>query len=257
MSRFDHIAESYERALARYPEARTDEREILRLLDVRGHERVLEISSGSGFLTVLLAPLLRGGGSVLCYDVAEGMVKLAREKLRARGLDNVAFHLGTDASLPGLESGTFDKAVCLGGFHHVEDPVRLFRAVARLLRPGGTFVVGDFADDSPVQRYFDERVHQHTATGHQGLFLSRSQMVNLGRFAGLDVISVSRRIAPFSFASRAGVAEFYQLVHGLDQSLDEVLRDVEEVLGVEERDGALIVPMDYVYAKYQKPEQPA
>ena len=58
-TRFDVIASSYEKALSLYPNARTDAEEVLKLLDVKDDETVLETTAGTGYLTMQLSRLLR------------------------------------------------------------------------------------------------------------------------------------------------------------------------------------------------------
>ena len=250
-TRFDVIGKSYEKALELYPQARTDAEDILKLLDLQGSETVLEISCGSGYLSMQLSPLLKEG-NLIAQDVSPIMMELNQQKVKERKLKNVHFYRDENMALPELEDSSIDKAVCLGGFHHIEEPVKLFRTIRRVLRKGGVFVVGDFADHSPIQRYFDERIHLLTDTGHQGLFLTESQMVNFARFSNLNVVSLERKIAPFYFQSKNDVGIFYQLVHLLQQSPAETEKEVGDYMGIKQENGRFVVPMDYIYAKYQK-----
>ena len=47
----------------------------------------------------------------------------------------------SDLRAPGLADGAFDVVLALGVLHHTPDPRAAFRAVARLVRPGGAVVV--------------------------------------------------------------------------------------------------------------------
>lgn len=250
-TRFDIIARHYEKALALYPDARTDQNEVIKLLDIEGSEMIFETTCGTGFLTERIAGLLKSG-KVISHDISAPMVELAKKKIEAKNITNVRFYITDNMLFPEIADNSIDKAVCFGGFHHIEEWVKLFRSIRRILKDGGIFVIGDFADNSAVQRYFDERIHVLTDTGHQGLFLSESQMINLSRFAGLKVVSVERKAVPFVFVSKDDAGVFYNLVHNLNQCLLETLRDIENYMGFEERSGKLAVPMDYIYAKYRK-----
>ncbi len=250
-TRFDVIASSYEKALSLYPNARTDAEEVLKLLDVKDDETVLETTAGTGYLTMQLSRLLRTG-TVISHDISPVMMNFAKKKIKDAEITNVEFYLERSGLFPEIKDESVDKAVCFGGFHHVEEPIKMFRTVQRILKPGGIFVVGDFADDSPVQKYFDEEINILTDTGHQGLFLSKSQMVNFARFAKLEVVSVERKVAPFLFSSKKDVGIFFQLVHALKQTSEEAQRDIEKYMGIKKNKEGFFVPMDYIYAKYRK-----
>lgn len=56
---------------------------MLRLLDVRPGQRVLDVGSGSGWTTALLALLTGSAGSVLGVELEPDLVKLGRDNLRA------------------------------------------------------------------------------------------------------------------------------------------------------------------------------
>ncbi len=251
VSRFDQIASFYEKAHALYPNARTDAEPLLKLLDLKGDEAVLEVACGTGYLTQKLAVILLGG-KIVAEDISPRMMAFAKE--RVQNLSNVSFLLCNDSSLAEIDDSSFDKAVCLGGFHHIEDPVKVFHALKRVLKLGGVFAVGDFADCSPVQRYFDEKVHYLTDTGHAGFFLSESRMENLGRIANLETVSITRVSVPFVFSSPKDVGIFYKLAHCLKQKPAETRKDIEKYMGIREDGGKFAVPMDYIYAAYRKRE---
>lgn len=58
---------------------------LLQALDIAGHETVLEIGTGSGFLTACLANLAR---QVTSLDISEERLELASEKLASVGIKN-------------------------------------------------------------------------------------------------------------------------------------------------------------------------
>lgn len=67
---------------------------ILQALALQPTDRVLEIGTGSGYLT---AGLARQAASVTSVDLIPDFIEAARRKLKAHGFENVALHTG-DAS---------------------------------------------------------------------------------------------------------------------------------------------------------------
>src|SRR5215216_3880514 len=63
---------------------------MLQLLDVQLGDRVLEIGTGSGYSTALLAELTGPSGTIVSIDVDPEMAQRATRLLRDAGYDNVS-----------------------------------------------------------------------------------------------------------------------------------------------------------------------
>lgn len=103
---------------------------MIEALDLSGHEQVLEIGTGYGFQTALLASLAREVWSVeRLRDVAE----TARKNLRSHGIDNA--HVVTEDGSRGLSGRrTYHGIVVAAAFPQVPQPL------AAQLAPGGRLV---------------------------------------------------------------------------------------------------------------------
>ena len=103
---------------------------MIEALNLQGHERVLEIGTGYGFQTAVLASLAREVWSVERFgDVAE----TARRNLRSRGIDNA--RVVTEDGSRGLSGRrTYHGIVVAAAFPQVPQPL-----VAQLA-PGGRLV---------------------------------------------------------------------------------------------------------------------
>lgn len=103
-----------------------------------GH--VLEIGPGPGAAT---GALLSRAQELTCVEVDRAMADTLVRRYRAAA--NVHVHHG-DAAALAFADDTFDTVVCLMVLHHVapaERQHRLLAEAARVLRPGGTFVLLD------------------------------------------------------------------------------------------------------------------
>jgi ubiquinone/menaquinone biosynthesis C-methylase UbiE len=71
-------------------------------------------------------------------DPAQGMLSVARQLTPA-----ARFSMGSGEALP-LEDASVDLALSTISFHHWQDQAAGLREVARVLRPGGCFLLADF-----------------------------------------------------------------------------------------------------------------
>jgi protein-L-isoaspartate(D-aspartate) O-methyltransferase len=91
------------------------EARILDALDIRLHERILEIGTGSGYFTALLAHL---GKHVDSVDIFEDFTASAAQKLQAHNMHNIDLQTG-DASLGYKKNTHYDVIIIASGLPHL------------------------------------------------------------------------------------------------------------------------------------------
>jgi SAM-dependent methyltransferase len=109
-----------------------------RLLELRPGDRVLDVACGAGRFTRRMAAL---GAQVVAFDTSTAFIARARERTPAG--TTIEYHVLDAANADELRSfghGPFDKAVCTMALMDMPEIGPLFRALARLLRPGAPFV---------------------------------------------------------------------------------------------------------------------
>ena len=118
---FDRLAPTYDRinALLYRPEWLSEVREAIR------GPRVLDVGVGTGHTT----GHLKGAVGI---DLSREMLRRARYR---------GALVRADVIRSPFRPETFDTVVLAGSFYYLPDPAEGFRAVAGLLRPGGTVVV--------------------------------------------------------------------------------------------------------------------
>ncbi len=102
---------------------------------------VLELAFGQGFNLAYLAPRhprCRWSG----IDLTPAHLLIAAERLRREDLDRVALRLGDFHALP-YSDASFDHIFCIEAFCYATDLPKALAEVARVLRPGGSFVLFD------------------------------------------------------------------------------------------------------------------
>ena len=96
------------------------EARMLQALQVAPADRILEVGTGSGFVTALLARL---GGHVTSIEIHESLSNSAREKLDAHAIENVEIHTG-DASRGWERSAPYDVIAVTGSLPVPEENFR-------------------------------------------------------------------------------------------------------------------------------------
>jgi protein-L-isoaspartate(D-aspartate) O-methyltransferase len=82
---------------------------MLRLLEVRAGDRVLDVGSGSGWTTALLAHLVGPTGSVLGVEIRPALVALGAENVRAARLPWASVEPADPDALGCPEQAPFDR----------------------------------------------------------------------------------------------------------------------------------------------------
>jgi protein-L-isoaspartate(D-aspartate) O-methyltransferase len=106
------------------------EARMLQELALRPDDRVLEVGTGSGYMTALLARL---AGHVFSVDVVAEFTRAAASRLAANGIANVTLDTG-DAARGWDTRGPYDAIVLTGSVPVLAD------AFAKSLKPGGRLI---------------------------------------------------------------------------------------------------------------------
>ncbi len=109
--------------------------EIIRLLNPKGADVVLDVASGTGEPGLTIATMLTGG-KVIITDLAEDMLEIARENATRRGIKNIETRACDVCELP-FADNTFDAISCRMGFMFFPDMILAAKEMVRVLKPGG------------------------------------------------------------------------------------------------------------------------
>jgi len=119
-------------------------RQMLDLALIQPDQRILDIAAGAGEPAVSAAERVGPGGYVLATDISEGIVELALQVARERGLKQVETR-AMDGEKLDLPDASFDAVLCRLGLMYMPHPVTALRAWRRALRPGGRVAVVVFS----------------------------------------------------------------------------------------------------------------
>lgn len=146
------VAAAFNR-IARWPQMRLLRRYVVRsALSMTQRGEAVDLGCGPGYLAVELA---RAAPSLLVtgVDLSDEMVAEAERFAAHAGLgDRVAFRKGDVQRIP-FPDASLDLVVSTFSLHHWSDPLPVLNEVARVVRPGGSFLIFDLRRDLPPPSY--------------------------------------------------------------------------------------------------------
>jgi SAM-dependent methyltransferase len=109
---------------------------ILEAARLRPGMRVLDLASGVGDPALSIAQEVASSGRVTATDLAPGMMSLAEELARKKGLSNIEFREASADALPFADE-SYDVLTCRFGIMFFPDLPKALRECLRVLKPGG------------------------------------------------------------------------------------------------------------------------
>ena len=143
---FDAIAGRYD-FLNHFLSAGLDRRwrrRAIRSLELRGHERVLDVCTGTADLAIAAVSAKPSSRDAIGVDFAGEMLRLGLDKVRHAGLaPRVHLSRGDATRLP-LPDASVDAVTIAFGIRNVVEPARACAECLRVLRPGGRLAILEF-----------------------------------------------------------------------------------------------------------------
>lgn len=140
--------------------------DLKRLIDVGEWEppyHALDIATGGGHTALAVAPYVT---QVTVTDLTPAMLETARAFLLSQGVTNAQFQLADAEDLP-FPAASFDRVTCRIAPHHFPNVGKAVQEVARVLKPGGLFLLIDnIAPDDPALDTFNNTVEKWRDRSH-------------------------------------------------------------------------------------------
>lgn len=236
----------YDRFMGRWSRLLADR--FIVFADVRNGDRVLDVGSGTGSLSVAVEAS-RPASAVVGVDPSQGFVAYAQKNAKTNRL---RFEVG-DAQALKFEDASFDKTLALLVMNFIPDHNKAISEMRRVTRPAGTVgaCVWDYDAGMQMLRYFwDEAIALDPAVepkDERHMKLSRQgQLGDLWKKAGLinvkeEALNIDQRYSSFddyweSFATGAGPGGAYVVSLAPDRRLQLEARMRKRLL-VDGREG--------------------
>ena len=140
---FKANAPEWERIRALHAPEKDVEAAIVKLMTARPMQNLLDAGTGTGRMLELLAPHARRAVGV---DVSPEMLAIARDRLLQEDIKNAQVRLADTYRLPfSGDSDAFDAVLFHQVLHYLDDPGAAVAEAARVMAPGGTLLIADFA----------------------------------------------------------------------------------------------------------------
>jgi ubiquinone/menaquinone biosynthesis C-methylase UbiE len=144
-----------------------------------------DLGCGTGETSATFAPFVR---HVIAVDASAAMLQAARKRLQP--FDNVELRRGDLEALP-VDDARLDAATLMLVLHYVPEPERAVGEVARVLKPGGRFILVDMLPH--------DRDSYRQQMGHVWLGFAEDQVARMCEDAGFERV----RIVPLVPGARA------------------------------------------------------
>jgi len=181
-------------------------RRAIRSLDLRGHETVLDLCTGTADLAIAACEARPPARRAVGVDFAGNMLSIGLAKVRARALNARVSLIRGDASRIPAAAAVADAITIGFGIRNVEQTAAACEEMHRVLKPGGKLAILEFAiPTTPVVRqlyawYFKSvlpaigrLVSRHNAAygylpASVGAFATPDEFVKILRHAGFSDI---------------------------------------------------------------------
>ncbi|HKB60940.1 MAG TPA: class I SAM-dependent methyltransferase [Gallionellaceae bacterium] len=228
---------------------------FLRNLDIKPGDAVLDVACGAGQISI---PAARAGARVTGIDIATNLVEQGRARARREGLD-INFDEGDAEQLP-YGDATFDVVVSLIGAMFAPRPERVAAELARVCRPGGRIVMGNWTADGFVGKMFKiQGKHVPPPPMMPSPVLWGNEDIVRDRFnGGIAKLQLTRKLYPLEYPfPPTDVVSFFRTYYGptnrafasLDETAQARLHQDLEGLWSEHnlaRNGATAVQAEYL-----------
>jgi ubiquinone/menaquinone biosynthesis C-methylase UbiE len=174
-ARFGEFAQGYVESKSHA--SGTDLERLVELANPQSDWLMLDVATGGGHTALRFAPHVR---RVVASDFTPRMLTAARTFIEGKGAKNVVFAGGDAENMP-FDDNTFDLITCRIAPHHFPNCFRFVQESARVLKPGGVFLVEDHVlpDDERAARYVDSferlrdpsHVRAYAAYEWEGMYL--------------------------------------------------------------------------------------
>lgn len=239
---FDVRGRLYELALELAPNARQDDIDAMReWIQPKQGEVSIDIAAGTGFLTKHLVEWTQA--TVFAVDPSKVQLETLFRTIKSALIKPIVGSLAQETTGVADQIKTqVDFITSFGGIHHVHNQRKMMEHAEQILKSGGRFVAADVCDNTPLSKHFDDVVTRKCITSHTARWLSEDRLKELIEpLSSLLLTKFKMKTQHWVFNSKREMALFFKGLHAYDLSEDEVVHDLYDHLGFEEKEGKVVL----------------
>ncbi len=186
--------------------------DFLAACNIPSGSKVLDVGCGAGQTAL---PMARQGYKVTGLDLASNLIETAKKRAQVEGLA-IQFDEGDAEQLP-YEDASFDVVFSLIGAMFAPQPQKVADEMARVCRPGGRIIMGNWTPGGFVGQMFKVMgKHVPPAPGVPPATLWGDEAAVRERFGDMVTdLKMTRRLYPFKYPFGApDVVEFFRSYYG-------------------------------------------
>lgn len=144
-------------------------------------KNILEIGCGNGiqahYILENYSPSL-----ITAIDLNLSNLEIARRETQKKGIKNIEFHKDDAQKLSTIESNSMDFIINIESACHYPDKPSFFREIARVLKPGGTYLIADILTTprkrSALMKYWKRKMNfYHFSKGNYREELQKANLI--------------------------------------------------------------------------------
>ena len=171
---FDNIAPTYDKLNHRlsWDIDKGWRRKAIQLLEPYKPQTLLDIATGTGDFAILAAEMLKPK-RLVGADISEGMMEIGRQKVKAKGLQDIISFEKEDCLALSYPDGAFDAVTAAFGIRNFADLDKGLTEMCRVLKEGGHLSIVELTTpvSFPMKQLF--HVYSHTVLPLYGRLISK------------------------------------------------------------------------------------
>ena len=135
-------------------------------------QSILDIATGTGDFAILSAEML-SPKQMIGVDISDGMMTIGRQKVKAKGLQDIVFFKKEDCTNLSFEDNSFDAVTAAFGIRNFQYLDRGLSEMCRVLKQGGHLIIVELTTPIcfPMKQLF--KIYSHTILPIYGRIISK------------------------------------------------------------------------------------
>lgn len=189
-------------------------RKAIRQLKPSQPKTILDIATGTGDFAILAAQMLQPD-KIVGIDISEGMMNVAREKVKRMGLHQVIDMKKEDCLAMSFPDNTFDAATSAFGIRNFQNLDKGLSEICRVIKPGGHLSLVELTTpvSFPMKQLF--KIYSHTILPAYGRLISKDNGAYQYLTASIEAFPQGEQMVGILKKAGFSQASFQRLTFGI------------------------------------------